>query len=372
MEISRSSIPDADPAHVAVHIVASEPGTSTVTLVVDADAIARGPIIRGDGPPFLAQDGRRVTAQAEQRSGFPFVDGDDASHVATFRRRHPGRTPLAVTGCGNLGLNLGVHAYVDGQWLGHGDAPTGALRIHPDGHAARIAEADRTSPPDDGSFVLTGPDLVVDGHPATPVAAAYADPRHLLLFPYTEVQEGVRVDFGCDRLLTDPTLYTDAVAGRLVTLRLEERLPDSDRIDATSVTHAVSRTSLASALATKGYRPTTSDTVPIEPGTYRLNGDALDLVFLPGIYPHHVLAVRNDGAVASLLVTGLSNRAGVTIDALSRDLVRLGFRDAILMDNGGDVGLYRPATKTFDIRPAEPDRRHRWPLTACLVWHSAR
>ena len=49
-----------------------------------------------------------------------------------------------------------------------------------------------------------------------------------------------------------------------------------------------------------------------------------------------------------------------------------GFEDAILVDNGGDVGLYLPEEDRFGVPPSEPDRRSRWPLTACLIFYEER
>jgi hypothetical protein len=98
----------------------------------------------------------------------------------------------------------------------------------------------------------------------------------------------------------------------------------------------------------------------------------MTIVFARGIYPHHVLGIAGDGTAGSILVSGLSNRCGVMLAELAEDLASVGFEHALLLDNGGDVGLWLPRERRFELRPAEPDRAAAWPLSACLVYHEAR
>lgn len=358
------AIPGQDKQTVATFSVITRPGQRSVALSVDPLAISRGPIHRGDGPPYLIDSGpppRRLTEQADQRRGFVPAVGND-SHLSRFRERHPERRAVALTGAGNVGLNLGVQAAFEGRVLGPGGPFGGALSVVPDGSGeiTSILEVPETG------FAITGPLLVRDGAPSPLSAATFADPRHLLLFPFTEVAPGTRVDFGHDRLLSDPAQYATAASGAPVRLPLTVALPETDAVDSPHREYEVDPAALRSALDQKGYREVEHVD---DRGTCRLHGDHLEIAFLEGIYPHHVLCVLDGGAVASLLVTGLSNRAGVRLTELAEDLAAAGVRDALLSDNGGDVGLYLPEEASFAVRPAEPDRSATWPLAACLVYH---
>lgn len=341
-------IPGVD-APVAVERVSTD-DQIRVTLVADV-LIARGtPIIRGDGPPYVLRNGRRVVDQAEQRDGFRAVLGP-GGHLERFAADHPGRSVVAVTGCGNLGLNASVRAWIDGRVLGIHGPEGGAIAVSDDGRGRRVEPGTHG---DDG-WALSGPDLVRDGEPCISDVVTFADPRHRLLFAYVPTETGIRIDFGHDRLLASSALYADAAAGRPVTFSLADR-------------HVVRADDLRRALAVKGYR----EGDPREArGRYRLIDDdqRVELSFLDGIYPHHALVVDGDDRVHSVLVSGLSNRAGTTIPALAEGLASAGARDAILLDNGGDVGLWDAVSETWTIRPAEPDREAAWPLSACLVWH---
>ena len=351
---------------MVVHHASTLAGRRTVHLMVDDEGVERGPMIRTSGPSFIVDRSgptpRRVTDQARQRDGLPSaIDGDD-SLLARFQRLHPDRRAVAVTGCGNLGMNAGVLASVGGPTFGV-EGPAGSALLVRDGEHGRMAA--QNEPPLDGGFRIGGPLLVADGQPSPLCAETFADPRHLLLFPYVSVGQQDRMDFGLTRLLHDPALYQAAVDGGVIRVALEEELPESDAVSASLVPHPVDPAELRSALAVKGYCETTTVS---ERGTCRFIDDTLELAFLRGIYPHHVLALDETGAVHSLLISGLSNRSGVQLDELAEDLCTAGFTEALLMDNGGDVGLWLPQEDRFTLRPAEPDRSARWPLTACFVY----
>jgi exopolysaccharide biosynthesis protein len=61
------------------------------------------------------------------------------------------------------------------------------------------------------------------------------------------------------------------------------------------------------------------------------------MVFKEGVYPHHMIGVREDGKVLSVVVRGLSNRVGLTVLGAAAIMRQLGARDAVLIDNGRDV-----------------------------------
>lgn len=359
------AIPGFDPALVAAHVVRSAPGES-VALSVDAASMARGPLHRGEGRAFLLRREkgrvRRITAQAEQREGFLAAVGED-SHLARWRAAHPGRRVICLTGHGNLGINAGVLALAPDGECGTRGFWNGALHVHLDGRVTRPAEW-----PISEGFVLTGPDLVRDGRALLPEAAAYADPRHLLRFAWVETVTGERVDFGHDELHADRARLAAALSGVPQEYPLEVELPANDDAEAPLRAVRVEAATLRRDLVWKGYREVAE---PAAPGEFHCGDGWVRIVFLPGLYPHHVLATDATGRLLDIVVTGLSNRAGVTVAELASDLAHAGCTQALLLDNGGDVGLFDAVREEFLVRPAEPDRRECWPLTAALIHHAA-
>jgi hypothetical protein len=349
-------------------LAATIPGRVGLTLVVDPQAVARGPLVRGRGPAFRAERRAgaelRITAPALQRQGFRRVLGPPPSHLDAFATAHPDRRPLAVVGCGNLGPNPGVLAATGDGVLGTPGPWNGALAIEAAGLGRALGVQAALAAPA-GGFAISGPLLVRDGRSVPPDPAVFADPRHLLRFPFVQVRSGARVDFGLDELLADPARLAEAVRGAPVELSLELRLPVSTDVQAALQPVPVELAELERALATKGYR---AGDPAAGRGRFHLAPARLRIAFLEGIYPHHALALREDGSLASVLVGGASNRSGVTVADLAAGLVAAGFREAILLDNGGDVGLWLPGEQRFAIRPAESDRSETWPLSACLVY----
>lgn len=367
MQVRPRWIPGMQGVPVRVASRRTTPDRVRLHLSVDEYGVTRGPIHRGDGPPYMLKrrgaSVMRITDPALMRSELMPVVGEVRSHLSLFAGLYPRRRPLAVTGCGNLGMNPGVLAALPDGRVGTLGPYGGAIHVEPDGSGRGLDEL----PSGPRGFAVSGPRLVRKGRPLPPRAETFADPRHLLLFPYVQVRRGVRIDLGLDLLLAseDLKLYRDAVEGSLpvrIPLETEVVLPpggSGERMRLPIDGEAVRR-----ALDVKGYRESALG----EPGTYRLAPDSLEISFLPGIYPHHVLAVDVEGAVHSILVSGASNRAGVRVRELAEDLAAAGFQEAILLDNGGDVGLYLPREGRFEIQPAEPDRARVWPLSACLVF----
>lgn len=363
--IRRRHLPGHEALAIPFHALTA-PEDGRPHLLIDPVGVARGPLVRGRGPAWVldpeGQPPRRIVEQARQREGVLRTVGTGDTHLA--RARAHDLRPRWLTGCGNLGFNPGVLAGRAGETARHGaEGPYGAVwHVAADG-AVRVSEELPDAVPT--GFWLTGPALVRDGRPGPSAASTFADPRHLLGFPYLEVAPGQRVDFGHDRLLGDPTLYERAVAGEPVVLRLLESLPEDDRADAELVPHEVEPGPLEAALAVKGYRPGPAEDGP---GHYELRDGHLRLAFLPGLYPHHALALDAEGRLHDLVIGGASNRAGVALVELAEDLVAAGFREALLLDNGGDVGLFDATADRFLLAPAEADRADAWPLTAALAW----
>ena len=323
---------------------------------MDPDAISRGPIIRNAGPAYIRDPQnptRRLVKQEEQRAGFRTVLGPDG--FAQEARTLHGERALWITGCGNVGMNPGVRCFKNGRWWGAPGPEGGAIAVSTDGRGVRLPGDNHL--PGDLAFALTGPNLVTDGKVAVSGSETFADPRHLLLFPYIQLPDGLRLDLGINQLLGDPRSYDAATKGEVVAI------PHSAWTE--NMLSSQAKSALEQALKIKGYAFTQQ--TPGTRGEAQIDEHVLRLRFLDGIYPHHALFVLNDGSLASLLVSGLSNRAGITIHALAELAVESGAHHAILLDNGGDVGLYDLQESRFRVRPSEPDRTESWPLSACLL-----
>lgn len=151
----------------------------------------------------------------------------------------------------------------------------------------------------------------------------FYDLRHVFRFPAVHAG-GLWRDVGLETLFAGGGLDGGMLAETLAGGPLRTRWAG----------FGVERGVLERALADKGYVPGDPDAG----GRYRFDGDVLTFTPLPGIYPHNVFGVDQQGQPASLLVTGWSNNAGYTVDQLAEAAGRL-FRDAVLLDNGGDVFL---------------------------------
>ncbi len=365
MKLRPHAIPGFDPALVRAEVVRCAPGGG-VDLSVDFAGMARGPLHRGRGRAYLVRSvnsvAMRITEQAQQREGFLPAIGAD-SHLARWQAAHPQRRAVALTGQGNLGINRGVLAASAAEVCGVAGAWNGALQVRSAGTVVRVTELALST---DG-FILTGPLLVRAGMAVAPDPAVYADPRHLLRFAWVQAANGERVDFGHDELLADPARYAAAVLGVPQRFALQVLLPASQRADAALMPIPVDPAQLRRDLDWKGYRECAQATAP---GEYAISATAATIAFLPGIYPHHVLAADAAGHLLDIVVAGLSNRAGVAVSELAEDLAAAGVHEAILLDNGGDVGLFDAQTLNWRVQPAEPDRAQCWPLTAALIHHA--
>lgn len=356
-----------------------------MSLSVQTEAIGTRGIIRGEGPPYvLKQTSRgpiRVEAVDQQREGFLPVAAVRDSHIRRFKTARPDRKIVAVTGCGNLLCNPGVEARAAGIRAGIRGTTRAGLLVQQDGRG-RLVEgsgleaalgADRGGFPSSlDEFVITGPRLVAHGKAAID-PREFADPRHLVLPPYVEVEPGRRIDFGLDVMIHDPEAAVKGARGLGLACGLVTLLPRTRRPDTGLREVRIPPERLREALLLKGYREVEHVT---ERGTFSIGRKHAVIAYLPGIYPHHALAVDEDGIVTSVLVTGRSNREGTTVWEFAEALVKAGASHAILLDNGGDVGLLRRKSAKgrllFEARPAEADRARSWPTRACLIWHEGR
>jgi hypothetical protein len=198
------------------------------------------------------------------------------------------------------------------------------------------------------AVAFSGQRLVRGGRPLGPGEFArqvmdglYHDLRHVFRFPAVRVGSHL-VDVGLEQFFPGGVLDRGLLAEALGRAPIRTRWTEL----------GVGRPALVRALADKAYRPGSSG----EPGTYRFDGEHLDLSLLEGIYPHNVFGLDAQGRPQSLLVTGWSNNVGYTLGQLSEVAGAL-FEDALLLDNGGDV---------FFLENRDPDALLAWPA---LAWH---
>jgi hypothetical protein len=150
----------------------------------------------------------------------------------------------------------------------------------------------------------------------------FYDLRHVFRFPAVPSGAYWR-DLGLEQFYTqgsiDPEVVIKALNNSPITTRWKDLTDDE--------------TAVKKALADKGYQESDEG----KPGTYRLYGSFVDIVFLDAIYCHDVIGIdKEQGNLCSMHVTGWSNNVGATLQGLSQLAANV-FQDAILLNNGGDV-----------------------------------
>jgi hypothetical protein len=75
------------------------------------------------------------------------------------------------------------------------------------------------------------------------------------------------------------------------------------------------------------------------PGRFFIDRERREItvMFLPAIYPHHIVGIGPHGCVANISIAGLSGRSGITIEAAKSLCSEVGLTDAVILDNGNDV-----------------------------------
>lgn len=285
----------------------------------------------------LRDAGRRIFGADEMRRGVWTVE----EHLRDFAARHPHERIAAWMGNGNLLANPHFAAYAEGKIYCLAGEPAhfaaraytslvvraGGVSIEP----VRYARPARVLP-ESVLCAAFGQQIVRGGEPLgsaellrKAIAGEFFDLRHLFLFP--------RIGRGTDRWVDAGLAAFRDDAGRLLPAVLEDALAGRP-VEADAREFAAGE--VACALEAKGY---TLARRPSRPGDYRLAAGVLRFVPLPGVYPHSMVGIRADGTLMAAAVSGLSNRAGLTIATASEFMCRLGARDALLVDNGADVTL---------------------------------
>jgi hypothetical protein len=243
-----------------------------------------------------------------------------------WQRAHPDARIVAWAGNGNLLTNPHFIGYADKTLYALGREPLGArsyscLVVRRGNVSIETLRAGDFG--GDIECATFGQQVVRNGDPIDreqlarkASAGEFADLRHVFLFPRINLGPERWIDAGLaafyryngemDRRSIERALYAQPVTADVRQFREGE---------------------VRRALAEKGYR------------YYELRGGVLKFVPLPGIYPHSLIGIRRDGTLLAVAVAGLSNRTGMTIEGAGLLMAELGARDALIIDNGADVGL---------------------------------
>jgi hypothetical protein len=187
--------------------------------------------------------------------------------------------------------------------------------------------------------VFSGQRVVTDGRAlsteelnAQVHSGLFYDLRHVFRFPVIK-SGGYWKDLGLEQFYDHGSISRATVAraleGKPITTRWRDLTSD--------------RSVACRACQDKGFEESSE----ARRGTYQFDGDHIHITYLDGIYCHNLLGLDKDGNIMCMQVTGWSNNVGSTLTDLSMLAARV-FKEAILLDNGGDV---------FFFANQHPDRR---------------
>lgn len=315
-----------------------------------------------------------------------------AEHVRRYKMCHPGRTVVASSGIGNALANphcIGLvrngeklqffslaqeHALLTTRpytclvcWV-NGKVEVATLRVVSLDPLRVTEENARSEVTKEIAWAVFGPQLVKNGTAITRAqlqmmvqGGQFYDLRHVFLFGRIGLGDERWIDAGLAPFWTgspdNPTINS-----KLVEQGLAEAVRPSDAIPVEI--RQFSRDAVLKAMDDKGY-----DCVPWENltrrGSFWIDKDEQRMFvhLLDGIYAQHCVAIRGDGVVLDVLITGLGNRVGMTLLGTAETLVALGARHAVLLDAGGDVMLNVLGEPVVESAEGKRDR-----LRAMLLW----
>jgi len=295
----------------------------------------------------LTDTRRRIVGAEEMRKQVWTID----QHKAAFAGAHLDQNILGWVGNGNLLSNPHFVGVAEGT-VYHLESETAnfpsrtysslvvrrtnknsvaieSIRYKSTPNGTRILTAEDKDITEEVEYAIFGQQLVQSGQPidtaklkAMAAAEQFYDLRHLFLFGRMQMGNTRWLDTGLVAFWEDSHLNTTAlkaaIDGEPVTV-------DVRQFDAGAI---------RSAMDCKGYDEVTE---PSRPGQFSLRNGNMRLILLAGIYPHNMIGIREDGFMISVVVRGLSNRLGVSIFGAAEIMCGLGAKDALLLDNGGDV-----------------------------------
>lgn len=298
---------------------------------------------------ILHEDGPRVYGAEKIRQGTITYK----EHLKRFRYRNKRRAVVAFIGNGNLLFNPWFVAWANGKvyrlkdepfqtriysslivWKRRRKFPATVGDVKYIGN--RVLLTDRQNEEeitDKIKFTTFGQRLVKNHKPVEVhglVNQVY-DLRHFLPALYYKTDDGQEYNFGLDQLHKDEKKKMLAVKKEPVILKMSIKNDvDEVKVDANK---------LRRVLLEADFQEVNSRSEIKNEGQYYIspNGNTITIKYKPNIYPHCIIGTTDEGTVRCIVVTGLSGRAGISIENASKLAADLDMKDAILLCNGGDV-----------------------------------
>lgn len=349
-----------------------------------------------DLPAFRA-NGHNLTGQHQMRQGL--VQTTD-EHLANLRRQHPDEQVVAFVGNGNLLANPGFVAWQNGQLYALAGEPVysraysclvswqnGLVTVEDvwfaqeNGRTILLQQKQHTIQDISNGveFVTSGQPLLRHGcvRPLVQQVEAWYDTRHLvrplmircngaaLYVPNAQLQRGLLrkavcqpVQVKAEAVVDEQVVLPLTQAGWQQTARHNSQqttvaaaylqrqgLLAADADPSSPQTQAkagqVAEQLFFQSLQQAGYQLVTEPR-PLQEGEARCHHDSLEIFFFKAVYPHNMFVRWADGCWGFVLFPGLSGRSGITLPAAQQLLAgQLQVQDALLLDNGGDVRLWR-------------------------------
>lgn len=318
---------------------------------------------------ILSQGGRKLFGAQEIRRG-TITYGE---HIRRFERANPQKLVVSFLGNGNLLFNPWFVAWLNGRLFCLNDEPF-EKRVY---SSLIVWKQDQEFPATIGDIMYRngrvllangqfaqditdriecttfGQRLVQDHRPikVDKLLHQFYDLRHLLPALYYATDDGSEYAFGFDQLYTDEEKKRLAVMKQPVNLRL--------KIDTDLGLLTVDPQRLRESLSEADFEEVDNFHSIQKEGQYFISpyDEMITIKYKSNIYPHNMLGVTDEGTVLCVTVTGLSGRAGISMEKASKLAVELGIKDAILLANGGDVMMQYFGK--MEVKSSENRRRLR-------------
>jgi len=275
-------------------------------------------------------------------------------HIRRFEASHQQKKVVAFVGNGNLLFNPWFVAWVDGKFFHLKDEPFkervySSLIVWKEGHEPLVSIGDikfgsgrlllvsehtTDDITDRIKYATFGQRLAKEHRPVklSSILHQFYDLRHLLPALYYSDAQSTKYTFGLDQLYANEEKKRLAVMKQPVDLRLEiETISGIMKVDPQKLK--------SEALLERDFDEVKDIGSVQRQGQYFISPDGRTITvrYRSNIYPHNMIGITEEGKVLSVIITGLSGRVGISIERASQLVMDIGFKDAILLSNGGDV-----------------------------------
>lgn len=274
-------------------------------------------------------------------------------HLKRFRRKYRKKSAIAVIGNGNILFNTWFVAWMNRKVFALEDEPIAART-----YSSVIVWKNRKSFPvtigdvkyrDNKVILLEGKQesditkrikfatfgqKLVDNHKKVKIYKIinqFYDLRHLLPGLYYTAPNGRKYVFGLDQLYKDEKKKISAVMKKPVNLEMY--------INDSGLRIKISANKLREVLNGSDFKEVNNRRDIKREGQYYINpdGETITIKYKPNVYPHCIIGTTDEGTVRCMAITGLSGRAGISVEKASKLAADLNMKDAVLLSNGGDV-----------------------------------